>query len=69
MTCLPVRGDDRGRQGASIELLFVCVDTASSAGDEESLPRSGWQGGSFLRARACVFISPTPQKTKVSAVR
>lgn len=32
MTCLPVRGDDRGRQGASIELLFVYVDAASSAG-------------------------------------
>lgn len=55
----------RGRQSASAQQLggpgFVCRDV-------ESLLRSERHKGSFLWARPCVFITPTPQKTKVGVV-
>lgn len=66
MTLL-VKGEDRGRQSASVQLLCECGHCIVCR-DKESLPRSEWHGGSFLWVGACVFITQTPQKTKVGVV-
>lgn len=76
MSCFLIKGEGRSRQSASIQppfLCYVCVCAHQCGlcvvcGDEESLPRSERHVGSLPWAWACVFITPTPQKTKVGVV-
>ena len=77
MSCFLVKEEGRSRQSASIQppcvsvCVCVCVRQCGLCvvcRDEESLPRSERHVGSFPWAWACVFITPTPLRTKVGVV-